>query len=271
MNTNVTQCPECATRFRVSDIQLEAHQGMVRCGRCHQVFNAREHLHDNTPSPQLSLPIEEPSFAETKEPPVPEELDFSNRMPAPEPTPQPTTLAQQVEFVEELTDEVVFPLPKERRWPWLVGAALLLLVLCAQLAYLYRVDIAAELPGTKPLLESYCELLNCTVPLPRHAELMRIESSELEADAQQSNLITLHALLHNSAAYAQAYPELELTLLDLDEKVIARRVFHPADYVKNPEEEKTGIAANREASIKIKLDTTELKPSGYKLFLFYPQ
>ena len=53
----ITQCPQCGTRFKVSHEQMETHLGMVRCGRCQEVFNARQHLHDDQPSPQLSLPI----------------------------------------------------------------------------------------------------------------------------------------------------------------------------------------------------------------------
>ncbi len=56
--TEITQCPECRTRFKVTDAQLDAHDGLVRCGHCHDVFNAREHLHDDEPSPQLTLPID---------------------------------------------------------------------------------------------------------------------------------------------------------------------------------------------------------------------
>ena len=35
----VTRCPTCATVFRVTLQQLQAHQGQVRCGRCTTVFD----------------------------------------------------------------------------------------------------------------------------------------------------------------------------------------------------------------------------------------
>jgi predicted Zn finger-like uncharacterized protein len=267
MTSSITQCPECATRFHISAAQLEAHQGMARCGRCHGVFNAAEYLHDDAPHPQLSLPIDEPMAVQVEQSPVPATLDFTEQTSnAP---PAPATLAEQVEFVEELTDEVTLTSRKDRRWPWQLGSVFLLLLLTAQIAYFFRVEIAAELPATKPVLLQYCELLQCKIPLPKNAEQIRIESSDLQADSQQARLITLHALLHNNATYNQAYPELELTLLDLEEKVISRRVLHPKEYLKTSDEENLGIAANRDASIKLQLDTSDLKPSGYKLFLFY--
>lgn len=41
---HVTQCPHCRTSFRVSQAQLAAAHGAVRCGACLHVFNAAEQL-----------------------------------------------------------------------------------------------------------------------------------------------------------------------------------------------------------------------------------
>lgn len=40
----VTECPSCATRFRVSETQLAAADGRVRCGACLNVFQGNAHL-----------------------------------------------------------------------------------------------------------------------------------------------------------------------------------------------------------------------------------
>lgn len=42
-STLQTRCPECGTRFQVSDEQLGIAKGKVRCGKCMAVFNAIEH------------------------------------------------------------------------------------------------------------------------------------------------------------------------------------------------------------------------------------
>ncbi|TVP54317.1 MAG: DUF3426 domain-containing protein, partial [Halomonadaceae bacterium] len=39
-----TRCPQCNTRFRVTEAQLAVAKGKVRCGQCRTVFNALEHL-----------------------------------------------------------------------------------------------------------------------------------------------------------------------------------------------------------------------------------
>lgn len=40
----LTRCPHCATAFRVGPEQLKKRQGRVRCGACHQVFDALDGL-----------------------------------------------------------------------------------------------------------------------------------------------------------------------------------------------------------------------------------
>ena len=52
-----TQCPQCETRFRVTDEQLGVAGGKVRCGSCMNVFNALEHR--VTESGTIATPPEE--------------------------------------------------------------------------------------------------------------------------------------------------------------------------------------------------------------------
>ena len=41
---NVTSCPECRTHFYITAEQLAARKGFVKCGYCHQRFNARDFM-----------------------------------------------------------------------------------------------------------------------------------------------------------------------------------------------------------------------------------
>ncbi|HEU0219588.1 MAG TPA: zinc-ribbon and DUF3426 domain-containing protein [Gallionella sp.] len=295
MTSGTTLCPHCNTRFKIAGTQLEAHHGMVRCGHCLQAFNAHPGFIPDQPNPQLKLPIldepaapaveeavstglaevipptDEAAAEETEPPEIPHDglLDFS--LPAAAAKPDALTLAEQVAIVPD-EDEGNHPSPPEyRRWPWAVAAFLLLLALFVQAAYFFRVDLAARLPGLKPALTGYCKLLGCSVPLPQRTNLMSIESSDLEADPAHENQITLNALLRNRASYPQAFPNLELTLNDTQDKPLARRIFKPKDYLPPLENEQTGLLPNHELSVKLYLNTTDLRPSGYRLALIYPQ
>ena len=247
-----TLCPHCNTRFKITQEQMEAHHGMVRCGHCHQPFDTLP----NFAPDQLDLPLELPI------------LDASTATSGSKlAVLQPMTLAEQVAIVQD-DDGGEFQ-PRSRRWTWAIAVLLMLLTLLAQTGYFFRVDLAAQLPALKPALIDYCKMLKCSIPLPQNPDLISIESSALEADPANENRITLDALLRNRAPYAQAYPDLELTLNDIQDQPLARRVFRPADYLPQTESELSGLLPNHELSIKLHLSTTGLKASGYRLVLLY--
>ena len=284
-----TACPHCDTRFKITRAQLEAHHGMVRCGHCLQAFDT----HTNFAPDQLDLQLEMPILDKFVAPSDFQEdspSDFPNtvfkdtvfkvtdlKVPdskAPYPQDrgdskvavlQPMTLAEQVAILPD-DDGSEFQ-PKRRSWPWAIAAFLLLLILLAQAAYWFRVDLAARLPVLKPVLLGYCGILKCSVPLPQHTDLIDIESSELQADPANESQITLNALLRNRASYAQAFPNLELTLNDPQDQPLARRLFTPADYLPPSESPVLGLLPNHELGLKLHLDTADLKPSGYRLVL----
>ncbi len=247
-----TVCPNCDARFKVTKEQLTAHHGMVRCGNCKQAFDVRANFLPD----QLDLQLELPILNE----PVPATGSKLAVL-------RPMTLAEQVAFVQD--DDAGEHQPDQRILPWAIASFFLLLLVCAQTAYFFRIDLAANLPNLKPVLMKYCKLLNCTLPLPQHSGLIGIESSELGADPANENQITFETLLHNRAPYAQAFPDLELTLNDSQDKPLARRIFTPADYLPPSHNETAGLQPNLDFSIKLRLDTSDLKPSGYRLVLLY--
>jgi predicted Zn finger-like uncharacterized protein len=187
---------------------------------------------------------------------------------------KPRAIDQPTVFAETTPDEdeSILPSPnKHRIWPWIIGIVVSILLLTAQSAYFFRIGLAAHLPALKPALIGYCHFLNCSVPLPENTELISIESSSLDADPAQENQVNLNALLRNRASYTLAYPVIALTLNDNQDKALARRLFTPADYLPTDEKMANGILTNHEVSVKLRLQTNDLRPAGYRLELFYPK
>jgi len=182
----------------------------------------------------------------------------------PEPVPEPSVARDTFVEIEEE--------PKKRRffWLWLIGALLLLASLSVQGLYFFRSDLAARYPEFKPFLQQFCGVLQCSIRLPANPDLLSIETSNLEANQQQANLIALNAILRNRARLAQEYPQLELTLTDTQDRMIARRIFTPGEYAKGADL-KRGMVPNEEVTVKLFLDLGDLKAAGYRVFLFYPQ
>ena len=65
-----TTCTNCRTRFRLTAAQLTAAHGQVRCGQCHQVFDAYEILEGADLPPQMPPEITATEAAETHDVPI---------------------------------------------------------------------------------------------------------------------------------------------------------------------------------------------------------
>lgn len=237
-----TRCPACATAFRVVDSQLQVRAGRVRCGRCGTLFDALAALSADpgrrTARAEAAAVSKEPGLAST----TPErdgKFDFG-------------------------------PRPRGRPGPlWWLASTVLVLALTAQVAYHYRGEVAVLLPEAKLLAQRICEALGCEVPLPRRVDLLGIESSDLQADLAHPSVMVLTATLRNRASYVQAFPALELTLTDIQNQTVARRVLTPADYAPRHTRPESGFAAGGELQVRVYIEAAGLTPTGYRLYLFH--
>lgn len=152
---------------------------------------------------------------------------------------------------------------------WVVSI-LLLLSLIGQSTYLFRNQLAAWFPQTKPVLITACELLDCQVTLPSQIDAVSIESSELQALVPQKNTFALTILLRNYSATGQAWPNIELTLTDTSEKALVRKIFTPRDYLPAKQDGMKGFPPNSEQPVKIPFELLQIKASGYRVYLYYP-
>lgn len=152
---------------------------------------------------------------------------------------------------------------------WSVGILLLVLLAAAQLAYLFRTELVIAQPALKPLFEQACARLGCILPAPRRADLISIESSELNPDTERAPLLRLNALLRNGATHAQDWPHLELSLTDTSDRPIVRRVLAPADYLP-ADRQRSEFAAASEQAVSVLVDPTDTNAGGYRLYVFYP-
>ena len=147
-------------------------------------------------------------------------------------------------------------------WPFVLASLILLLTLAAQAALHYRGELSRKLPATQPLFEK----LGLEIPLARETEWISIEASDLHSETTPGRL-QLAATLQNRAPYPQAWPQLELTLTDTYDAVLVRKVFTPKEYL--PGDAPAAFAPG-DTPVHLSLEGGELRPSGYRLYLFYP-
>lgn len=148
-----------------------------------------------------------------------------------------------------------------------VAASVLLLF---QVLFFFRTELSSEVPGARPVFESTCAALGCTVPYAKKGELLRTEWSELTYVPDHPNLVQFSATLRNLAQYPMAFPYLELSLKDSDDIIIAKKVFAPEDYLMREVFSQGKFDANSEVKVSLPMDLGTLKSAGYSLIWFYP-
>lgn len=238
----VTTCPQCLTSFRVSKEQLAASQGKVRCGKCQHVFDALARLGE--------VPVrnaEKPVFSQ-------------------QPVTRPPRVVSDTAPKKKLASRR--SKPKIPRWLLVILAIILLLAAVSQALYYLRTPIVAHWPVLRPHLVAACEVLQCTIGLPREAELLAIDDSDMQEDAERAGVIHLSATLVNNAPFVQAYPLLELTLTDAYDKPVIRRALSPAEYLPG-QDTSQGILPGESVQIRLALTAGEATVAGYKVFVTY--
>ena len=193
----------------------------------------------------------------TREPVVGEEEDFLDALDSDEP-----------EFVLRARREQ--QTRQRRRLVFGAGSALLLAALLFQGLLGFRSQIAAWMPPVAPALAAMCRLVGCEVGLPAQIESVSLESSELQALPNLEQTYVLTILLRNRSTLPQAWPHLELTLLDESEQPVARRVLAAPDYLPASLNPADGFGATSEQGGRLVFSLAGLKASGYRVYLFYP-
>ncbi len=241
----ITHCPQCETAFKVSPLQLEAAKGWVRCGRCAHVFEA-------------ALYFETPPYIPT--PPAPSAEAPSLFRAAMAPAVAASELGSS-EFLKPTTPtaDESSPLPLK----WVLSAGVLVLVLLAQFVMAQRNWLAAEEPALRPLLSALCA---CEVTWPREPEAVLIESSSFTENPQGG--FTVQLRLKNTQHHPVAMPALELSLTDLQDQVLVRRVFTAQEL-----SGKDHVLALRDVRSTLNFDLDDKvskRVTGFRAFVFYP-
>lgn len=150
-----------------------------------------------------------------------------------------------------------------------MGAVCLFLASSLALQYVLqeRNLLAAGNPAWRQVLTAGCGLLGCALSAPRQIEFIAIDSSTFTS--VKPGVYNLRLSLRNAAAIDLSAPALELTLTDMQDHALVRRVLLPTEY-----SGKQLIAAGAElvASVPIAVQAGNMseKIAGYKLLAFYP-
>jgi hypothetical protein len=158
------------------------------------------------------------------------------------------------------------------RWrrPWVravLGVALLLLVVVAvgQYAWPQRDLLASRWPATLPAWNWLCEQADCKIEAPRAIASLALDGSSLTR-TDTEHVLLFSADLHNRADHEVRMPSFDLTFMDLNGEIVARKVLSPAQIGIH----QASLPAEGELHVHARLQVSGLDASGFQADLFYP-
>lgn len=281
----ITSCPECNTQFLISQDHLKAYRGKVQCGHCNHIFNAKNRLSKITEGEEVGeqaflntafeeIAVEPPAgtlIEPVSTPAAGDGVVTIEFVHAPEEDAGSVTQSFDIPLqIEDLTAEPRFAIPKKKTPAWLYFLGILLVLFAAlQSTYFLRNQIAANFPRVKPLLVSTCLSLQCKIELPKQLELLLIDDSDMQEDETYQSVINFNSTLINNADFAQAYPNIELTLTNTQDEAVIRTILKPHQYLGTSANLAEGIAAHEETHITLPIYIQDITAAGYRVQLIY--
>ncbi len=135
---------------------------------------------------------------------------------------------------------------------WRLGAmAALCALLVVQVALADRARYASD-ARTRPWLEKLCAVLHCQLPPWREPAALHLMARDVQAHPSVPEALIISASFRNDARWPQPWPDLDLTLSDINGQPVARRQFLPDEYLGLASRE-LSIAPGQSASITLEV------------------
>ena len=173
-------------------------------------------------------------------------------------------------IIDDLVNKAKLEKKQTKLNSWLVLVGLSLLILASlQTIFFLRSKIATEYPQFKPYLVQACGALQCDIDVPKNLDLLTIDDSDMQESETYEKVIDFSSLLINNANYNQAYPNIELTLTDTDDKPVVRKLITPSEYLKTNANLADGMPGNDQIRMKLAISVADLSVAGYRVLLTY--
>ncbi len=211
-----TRCPQCGTLYDINRAMLRQASGLARCYNCGTVFNGLQRTLDGL-SGSSPLPVR--SRIPAPGPGTPRDLPFE----VPEDLPE----LKPSDRVDLQARDTLHP-GADARVPWWQKAlfALLGIALLAQLAWIQREHWIHH-----PLVAQACAALHCPDFRSARPELFSVLQRDMAASPGATPTLRLQLRFRNDAEYPVPLPRLQLSLLDGNGSLVARRSLEPSEYL----------------------------------------
>ncbi len=252
-----TQCPDCATLFRV-----EALPKRARCGACGTVFLPARRQAQNLPL--VFKPFVPEAFRLTA---LPTSMPVSAQNPPP---PAGARFGGRVDADSSTEPEGPARAPRRRSsMLWALASLLLSVSLLAQLLLLQRDGLADHRP-LRPVLAMLCEVAGCTLRPLRELDAWQLNDAELIPDPERAGMLLATGRLRHAADQRLELPLLQIELLDAGGGVARQGLFSADTYLAAEaatEDWRQGLAPNTSIAIELRLEDAGVTPDQFRFRL----
>jgi len=242
-----TRCIACHTVHPLNAALLAQGAGKYRCGKCNKLNNALESLFDSWPDAGDAAP------SAGKVPSLGISLDLE-------------AAKQDAIFVGQEPGE--FPETTRKRGiprtAWIATAVVLSLVTALNFAHFFRQPLMATAQVQRGLVEVGLQDEPVVAEIP-DLDMIELVSSEMRSHPSQQGALRLNATITNRAKVKQAYPSLEVILLDSLGQPLASRIFEPSDYLAQDADPGRGMAPDAYLPLVLNLADPGQQAVGFEL------
>lgn len=257
-----TRCPSCRAAFSITDQQLAIASGMVRCGVCEHVFDARLYLFKQAEEKvdQIDVTLDsEPEATVDTEIDAVDEAEFIRveRAEAEESLEEPpladTEKEQDVVIPKIIADEISNLEHEGMQFrPSYLFAILLLAILTSALALqataVFRADWLPE-----NIHAQVCQWITCVQKIPRAVDKIEILNRSIYTHPQEKDALMVTVTIISRASFPQPYPVVQLRFLDVSGDEMAARRFNPSEYLSETWNRQSIMQPARPISIQLEL------------------
>ena len=257
-----TRCPSCRAAFSITDQQLAIASGMVRCGVCEHVFDARLYLFKQAEEKvdQIDVTLDsEPEATVDTEIDAVDEAEFIRveRAEAEESLEEPpladTEKEQDVVIPKIIADEISNLEHEGMQFrPSYLFAILLLAILTSALALqataVFRADWLPE-----NIHARVCQWITCVQKIPRAVDKIEILNRSIYTHPQEKDALMVTVTIISRASFPQPYPVVQLRFLDVSGDEMAARRFNPSEYLSETWNRQSIMQPARPISIQLEL------------------
>ncbi len=110
-----------------------------------------------------------------------------------------------------------------------------------------------------------CEQLDCTIEAPRSLASLALDGSSLTR-TDTEHVLLFSADLRNRSDHAVRMPSFDLSFMDLNGQIVARKVLAPSDIGIRQD----SLAPDAELHVHARLQVGGLDATGFQADMFYP-